>query len=931
MIKKTSAIKYILSSIFLLISINIYPSIALKQYGGNSPRGFSVSGESVQHDSINNLLLTHGEHKLTPEPYEELNLYSGNFKLKYTDFSVAVAPGLNMEVNRVYTSGVYSYDVKNFLNENFLSSWHMGTAYIYEYTSKEACDREWCYSLLINTDGSIREFIEAAEKPGWGKTRDNWSGDFPNNTFYDPKGIKYIFGHSVALNKHTKHFLTKVETPDGHWIQYHYDGVFINKITSSDPAKNIDISINKTKYSHTYCVQHCDWERKRRKYQTYYFPAPENVYFNNKLIVSYDYTLGYEGGLLFLNTVTKSNGEIWRYGYEMYNLQSPISGVGDHTYRLQLSKVISPSGNITEYKQEKDPDNQYSGRIYGIRLKSRNNNGINNVMPAANWQFNYTNGKDNNNVNTKIVTVIGPNHAIKNIYSDSNSDYIWRQGRLLEQFVYKDNHINDDNIIQHDINVWGKVFEYKENYRLTRTTKYPAFDTEVNSIQLLAKTTQLYYSNGIDNFITEYLSFDRNNFPTNIVQTFKSNSSANGNSRNINIEYSDIKEKNILGLPAKLMVNNKLIQENGYDTDGHLTYSNKLGILKKYNYQNGLLASVTDGLNNTIKYSDYVGVEPQLITYPDKTITKKIVNNDGTIAGATDANGNATFYTHNDNGDVTKEQPALGDAIFYDYNYSNGFIKTTRHGGSSLLENINFFDEPNYKVENSKREFKYNYDALGRKIFESYANTNTGHYYSYDALNRITLDCYPLANSNCIQYQYSANNIKKIIYPSGEYAVNTYRAYNNPDHADLISIKENERETIIDRDELGHVLSVQQGNIIKQYQYDANYNLIKYTEPETGVTNYHYDTVGNLIEKNQNGQKVNYSYHPQNYRLLKTSYSDGSHSVLYGYDNNGNLINLIKGRIENSYQYNQLNKLISEVLIIHNKAKKYYITNNLQV
>ena len=70
-----------------------------------------ASQQSSDQESINELISAPAiNHKVTPNPNEFVNLFSGSLKLIYTDFSVPVAPGLNMEFNRIYSSDHYAYD-----------------------------------------------------------------------------------------------------------------------------------------------------------------------------------------------------------------------------------------------------------------------------------------------------------------------------------------------------------------------------------------------------------------------------------------------------------------------------------------------------------------------------------------------------------------------------------------------------------------------------------------------------------------------------------------------------------------------------------------------------------------------------------------------------------------------------------------------------
>lgn len=901
-----------------------------------------LSDSTEQHDLIHNLLLVNGLQKLTPDPNEELNLYSGSYKLNYLDYSVPVAPGLDMEVKRVYTSGIHTLDLyKNeYLNDNFLDSWQMGVAYLYEYKENSCTKEEGCFTVFITSDGISRNFYSYNDSETWGKSQDNWLFDAPNNTIYAPNGFTYKFNHIVNNRNNIKYYLTEIKTADGHWVKYHYDGKFITKITSSDPNKVIDININKTKH----IWEQCDYVETNKGpmsvCRTVNFPVPDAVYFNGKKIIDYSYMVSTPlPYTVSLASVKKSNGEVWNYDYVAYYLKSPISGDGHHNFRVQLTKVQHPSGEITQYESEPEPHYQYSNGIYGIRLKSRSHSGVNKHIPAAKWEFRYGFEKDTNNINTKVVDVIGPLHSVRTVFSDSQDDYVWRQGYVLEQSVYSGRDFNNSSILQHDTYNWDKIYRTKDVYSLTRVTKIPAKDQATYTPRLKSQKTKIIYADGTDSYTTNYNGYDEYDNPIEINHVFNSTNGSQYN-RTINQEYLNLEltDKQILGLTTKIGVNGKTLLQQEYDENGHLIKAIKLGKKTNYSYSDGLLSSVTDALNNIVSYSSYVGVIPGLVINADGTSIKKIINDDGSVASQTNANNHTTNYEYDSFGALLKEQPPLGTAWVYNYSYPGaGINKTTILDNYKITTNFNAMGSVNYSLDNNNKSIIYKYDALGRKRFQSYPSTkgtsDEGYYYSYDSLNRMRSNCSPKSGENCITYDYLSDNKQKITYPNGEYIIKTYRSYNSPAQKDLINIDEDERQTTIKRDVLGNVLSVKQGEMVKTYEYDSSYNLIKYTEPETGITQYEYDAVGNIVKKRRGNGSINYKYHPKNYNLLKTSYSDDSYNVTYDYDKNGNLIYLEKGNTVRNYEYNQVGNLISESLLVNtNKGKQTlettYLYNN---
>jgi len=145
--------------------------------------------------------------------------------------------------------------------------------------------------------------------------------------------------------------------------------------------------------------------------------------------------------------------------------------------------------------------------------------------------------------------------------------------------------------------------------------------------------------------------------------------------------------------------------------------------------------------------------------------------------------------------------------------------------------------------------------------------------------------------------------------------------------------------TSIARDGLGNVFRVFQGEIqsdgtltgfSRQYIRDARGFLMQEIHPETGTTVYGRDSVGNMTSKEVGASGIieTRTYDDLN-RLATISYSDGTPTAAFSYDDNSNLVSMVSSVASRSYTYDQNDNLDGESLTIGNAtyATTYTLDN----
>mgnify|MGYP006196201861 CR=1 FL=1 len=325
-------------------------------------------------------------------------------------------------------------------------------------------------------------------------------------------------------------------------------------------------------------------------------------------------------------------------------------------------------------------------------------------------------------------------------------------------------------------------------------------------------------------------------------------------------------------LPLTFSSFGKLRQTVGYD----LTSSVASG-------QRGTIATSSDGNNNTTVISQWKRGIPQSISFADGTSQSAVVDLRGWLTSVTDQNGFTTNYSYDAMGRIAAVTHPTGDEVAWnattqvfeqvnaaEYGIPAGHWRQTVTTGNRV--NVVYFDamwQPLVTREHDNADFtstvryqRFAYDYEGRTTFASYPGTtsslSTGQWTEYDALGR------PVAKSQDSELgmlttvtQYLPGFQTRIIDPKGNQTTTSYLTYDQPatDWPTFIAHPEG-AYTHIQRDVLGKPLQLRRSNsasptggtlaVNRSYTYNAQEELCRVVEPETGATLMGYDAAGNL-------------------------------------------------------------------------------------
>ena len=501
-----------------------------------------------------------------------------------------------------------------------------------------------------------------------------------------------------------------------------------------------------------------------------------------------------------------------------------------------LVKITFPEGSTKIYK--------YAG-VYNNLIEKINENGVK-------TQYQY----DDNGYQIKKIEAVGTSVERITSYTVDNYGYYLtiatQANENSEATLIKKEYNNNGNLIKYT-DAEGRISQYTYNHigkRLSKTTNNKMTQYEYNKKgYLISKITPL-------NKKTSYI-YDENN---NVIE--KNIYASDNTLYSIEIATYDYRNQLILTIDAH---NNKI--KYFYDSKGNLIeIKNPMGNSNIFEYN----------LNNQLAK----------IIFPEGNIIKYIYGNQGTKnSGLLTKIIYPTYqenYLYNSRSWKTEVQ-------YLAPNQTTKIIKRqyTKNGKTIFREN------------EKKRQTKYEYDALDRRIKIIEPNQIVTQY-KYD--NRDNIKQVIDANNHIIRaYQYNKNNERIVeTKPEGQ-TIKT--AYNNQDliqsHEDSLGKKQ-----FYSYDDDGKLIQIQIFSATNQ-TIIADKNII-----------FNYNKVGQLINYNDGFSKASYLYDKQDRKTQETvTYNLGqsnefSKTYHYNYNNIGNKQSFTNPEgIEFKYYYNKNNQL----------------------
>lgn len=454
-------------------------------------------------------------------------------------------------------------------------------------------------------------------------------------------------------------------------------------------------------------------------------------------------------------------------------------------------------------------------------------------------------------------------------------------------------------------------------------------------------------------------------------------SSSLGFSRSESIGYYDDRTRWVLGqISRRTNVETGLVMEQtDYDATTALPRRQYAfgKLLHSLDYApDGTLSRLTDGRALTTVFSNWKRGIPQSVLYPDGKSESVAVNGAGWITSLTDENGFLTAYSYDLLGRLTGIDYPIGDSVAWNrtsrtfaaspsakYGLPAGHWQQSVTTGDART--ITYYDAL-WRPRVTERFDAVNpggtasavvqrFNGAGQVVYQSYplrtaalsaSGAYAGSTFTYDTLGRPTSH---LDDSErgvlTTKTEYLTGLKKRITTAGGAVTLITYQAYDQPlrDWPRTLSHPAGEF-TEITRDVFGKTVQLRRRNAsgsesaLRKYVYDANQQLCKRIEPETGSTVLAYDPAGNLqwsaagltlpdagscntAEAYASGRRVERTY-DERQRLKTLAFPDGVGNQFWSYTPDGLPEQILTHNtangtpVTNQYRYNKRRLLESE-------------------
>ncbi|MBN1795294.1 MAG: hypothetical protein JW804_01345 [Sedimentisphaerales bacterium] len=740
---------------------------------------------------------------------------------------------------------------------------------------------------------------------------------------YDPNGllseVKDYTGrawHYAYDNKNDLRSVTGPNTPDypdGLTSSYTYDD-YHNLLTATDPNGN------------TYLENQYDSSDRVFK-QTYGYGDYVFDYLADSNSVTVTDRRGFAATTYYNNA-----GQPVRVVVDTNNLRDnepdSYETIYEYNCDLEIVRQIMPAGNCLEYTYDSN------GNVLSVCQKTDPNINEPNITVSYTYEprFNFiktatdergyvttyiydyedaNNGNETGNLIRIIYPEVSTPDGDKNpVFSFSYDQYGQIEtSTTAEGIVCKYIYYTDANDANNSGRLWKLIADYNQSdpCALNITTEY-----EYDS---LSRTTEAKDPNGDSTFF-EYdrlgrLTATTSAAPYSFITAFQHN-----------------KNSHILKTVSPVGDANQIVSFT-YDALDNITKAvNPLGYAIFNTYDNGEnLIDINDAEGNHTSYE-----------YDAR----------GLLYKAADANGYITQYSYTPNGDVNEIIDANGNIIRYEY---DGFDRLTcviypddtneqftYDAASNLIGFTNRkkqttsyqYDALNrvvLKAPPDRPDITYQYDIAGRIVEVNKGSLITS--YKYDRIGRV-VEVKDIHNKT-IGYEYDKRGLlTKLIYPDDSNVTYTYDSlsrlreiqykgqpaakygYDELDRRTLVTLG-NDSNAVYEYDtanrltkltnnlndagsttitfeygsfdKIGNRLSCTIDDVCEiRYSYDCRYQLIDVNYVGAEKADFSYDSLGNRIDANFGGDVNSYQIN----RLNQYSSVD---SVVYSYDDNGNLIN----------------------------------------
>lgn len=615
---------------------------------------------------------------------------------------------------------------------------------------------------------------------------------------------------------------------------------------------------------------------------------------SEKLLYKNDYTYNTHGQLDKTTTtyandnqsLSSSNSnirvnEVVYDNYGVYPIQTKVYGQyinKDGTYINGIKDtdgnyILNSTGNNSAYTI----NNTYN--ILGQIVSTQVNGGIKKIYTYDTYtndlvKTEYYNGTNLFGNETSIIDY-NNNTVTKKDFNGVHTKVKYDQfGNVLKTYRQTDASIGSSTIVYHLIekNVYDTYQRLTDNYSLLSTVLESAsgeenlsasnvkFHHTINSYDELGRIVSVVTKNQSGETLTSSTEYsyetgvpygDSTDIYNTVTKTMLS-----GNSYN-----ETFKQKQYLDSLGRVRIEEHFNGDTKIYTNQY-TYSD-------FNTLSSISGETVNSKNTTQKFEDnstttsYGTITDRNGVSSDMTSTE-ITNGLGEVIQTVDGNGSTTYLYYDILGRLIRKRVPV-EKVNNTIQYSES--KTFYDLDGNVIEQKEQINNVGETTKFSSK--KMNYDFLGRVVLLTVNTNGNNHTYT--------------------QYFYEGINSSPSRVYTGQSSPITINGLDN--------------------------ISANCNYSVQRYEYDYRGKLIKYTDAlgKSDTFEYNIFTGGITKKKFRNGKTISYEYDTSG-NLIKTTGSElGKDSIIYTYEYDmlGNLLSSIGNGIENSYEYDNLNRLIA--------------------
>lgn len=842
---------------------------------------------------------------LVSNDVEFIDPFSGALQLHHVDLSLPGNGGFDLQILRSYNS----------LRGRAHSSYLGGHGWEIHFGRILQDNINLCYNsnTLSTIDNPVLELPDGSHQMlGFTGTsapkmlsRNWWRVDCMTGGYkvYSPDGRIYemtrMFNLGDSLNPKYAWHTTKITDRNGNSASISYNDIGnvpeVSSITTSD-GRTVSFTYSTFTRTYggnlTYTWRHlASISSAGQVYQYSYEYAPAN---QSGPIVIY--------GLL--STVQRPDGTTWNYSYNIPPPGQTSSTPGE----FPITRVTNPTLGITNYEYAEIRFEPYADPNYVVAEKT--------VSGGGTWSFSYEPGSSTTYDKTTVASPSGVIQYEHIGHKYAVSGTVWTIGLLVSKTIGGE---------QTETYDWGKVKVSNERYG---RFSYLANIFDHDGMHAPVLVGRNITRNGAVH-TTAYSSFDSYGNPGTVTESGPSGSRTSSLTYYINTNRWIVKQPQNESRPGSSI-------SRSFNANGNLTSETVDGVTAQFTYDaQGNIASITHPRSLTHQYQNYFRGIPRKEIQPEGITITRTVSNAGNVLTEVNGEGKKTTYTYDNMNRVKSIKPPTGNTTTFTY---TAVKRTLKRGNFTEVTDYDGFARP-IAVTRGGVKTTFQYDALGRKTFESNPGATIGTTYVYDILDRPTRITHADAGFRTIAYGYTtaaplySAATETVTDERGKVTTYQYRAFGSPESRELMRIVAPIAASNVDiaRNTKGLPTSITQAGLTRTYGYNSNYYLTSVNEPEVGTTTYGRDIAGNMTSRKVGASgTTNYTYDNQN-RLKTITYpGSGSADVTYTYNKIHKVLSATSTGGNRSATYNANGNMLTQSLAIdgHTLTASYAYNNN---